>query len=192
MLIQIEIDGLWQEVTKQQVFEMAAYGDIQSETIIDVDGQKIPASKIPGIVFADDEHPDIVSLESDSDVTFPMIYEDPKEKIKLEIYENKIVIKRKGIMNTIAQGIGSKTIHYSKISAIYHGVVSLRFTLSDADSQCHTNVSDENTIWGVNYEVMSCIQKFIEAKIANVDSKNAAIALQLAIERKKERDTSRG
>ncbi|MDR3197000.1 MAG: hypothetical protein LBU34_03935, partial [Planctomycetaceae bacterium] len=100
MSIQIEINGSWQKITKQQVFEMAARGDIQPETILDVDGQKIPASRIRDIVFAENEHIDIVPLESDSgSVTFPMTFTVIAlswEIVMFEIYENKIVIDRSG------------------------------------------------------------------------------------------------
>jgi hypothetical protein len=194
MSIQIEINGSWQNVTKQQVFEMATRGDIQPETIIDVDGQKISASQFPCIVFADDEPLNIVPPESDAGVTFPMIYENPKAKIKLEIYDHKIVIEQSGVTKATVQGISRKTIHYSKISAVYHGIIYLRFAISGVDeSQDHMSVNGENTIWStnyetiwdVNYEVMSCVKRFIEAKIANEDSRNEAIALQHVIEKKK-------
>jgi hypothetical protein len=51
MTIQIEINGLWQPVTKQQVFDMAIRGEIQPQTIIDVDGQKIVTVYFPILFF---------------------------------------------------------------------------------------------------------------------------------------------
>jgi hypothetical protein len=201
MSIQIEINGSWQKVTKQQVLEMTARGDIQPETIIDVDGQKIPASRIRDIVFADNEHLDIVLLESDSGiVTFPMIFEVTALTggiVKLEIYENKIIIERLGIRSFVTHGLkGGKTLYFSKISAVQFqkiGVTegSLQFTIPDGFESRGVRFddhTDENSIrfGGADDEIMSCVHKFIEAKIEHEDSKNATIALKHAIMRKKE------
>jgi hypothetical protein len=204
MATQVEINDSWQQVTKKQVFEMAARGDIQPETIIDVDGQKIPASRIRDIVFAEDEHldilpPNIVPPKSDSNVTFPIIFEITAltgGKVKLEIYENKIVIERIGVMSFALHGLkGAKTLYFSKISAVQFkraGVTGgyLQFTIPGGWESKHgwfDAHTDENTIrFGFpDDEIMSCVHKFIEAKIENEDSRNAAINLQHVFESEK-------
>jgi hypothetical protein len=202
MSIQININGSWKKVTKQQVFEMAVRGDILPETIIDVDGQKIPASKIHSIVsIVSDEKQslDTVALESDSDVTFPMTFDmnTVKGKIKLTINEDKIIIEQCGFVSVVSHNLqclkSAKTIYFSKIAAIHFSANSLRFTTPYVFDYSQST-ANENTIQFQedSIEVMSCVYKFIEAKIANKNSMNEAIALQHAIERKKNKYTSCG
>ncbi|MDR0705017.1 MAG: hypothetical protein LBF88_08515 [Planctomycetaceae bacterium] len=192
MSIQIEINGSWQNVTKKQIFEMAVRGDILPETMIDVNGQKIPASKVHTIVSDEEQHRNIVPLESDSEVTFPMIFDlnTVEGKIKLTIDENKIIIGQSGCVNFVSHNLHSlksvRTIYFSKIVSIHFSANSLRFTMPYV-LEHNQSTANENTIQFQedSLEVMSCVYKFIEAKIFNKDSRNAAMALQHAIERKK-------
>jgi hypothetical protein len=110
-------------------------------------------------------------------------------KTKLIIYENRIIIGRSGFVSFVPSLHSLKsaqTIYFSKIVTIHFSANSLRFIIPRV-LEHHQSTTNENTIQFQEdcIEMMSCVYKFIEAKILNKDSRNAAIALQHAIEKKK-------
>ncbi|MDR0610131.1 MAG: hypothetical protein LBG58_08480 [Planctomycetaceae bacterium] len=116
-------------------------------------------------------------------------------KVKLEIYENKITIERIGVVSFALHGLkGTKTLYFSRISAVQFKRSDItggyiQFTIPgglESTGGWFNAHADENSIrFGYeDDEIMSCVHKFIEVKIANEDSRNEAIALQLVIEKK--------
>ncbi|MGL4943774.1 MAG: hypothetical protein ACRC46_11355 [Thermoguttaceae bacterium] len=64
MSIQVEINGVLTSVTKQQLFDLAAQGVLQQDSVIDINGKKGAASKIKGLVFGSQAMPQPAQAET--------------------------------------------------------------------------------------------------------------------------------
>jgi hypothetical protein len=106
-----------------------------------------------------------------------------KSAVRLEIYKNKITVKRLGIGNLAVHGLkGAKTLHYSKISALQFLRSSfgffdgyLQFTISGGNESrggIFAAVYDENSIMfsSRHNEIVQVLHDFIETRMEEEDS----------------------